>query len=135
MSQQKHFVYVGFSNEHAFTLSTALATSIKGRILRGIDVFDEKAPALNPAYSRAKIRAGRNPIRDWRMSGNTMAAFGVLATTKANEVRVGFTNPVAAKIAAINNFYHPMYGASPADLGSLIEVLRQIPQRQLLIAA
>ena len=87
----RHFEYVGLSSENARELATVLATSIKTRILSGKDVTDSQAPPLSKAYARSKQRRGLNPIRDWRWSGNTLAALGPV-TMQDGQIAVGFSN-------------------------------------------
>jgi len=130
----KHFQYVPITGEDARHLAIVLADSIKTRIMSGRDVNDNQAPPLAKNYARAKQRRGLNPIRDWRWSGNTLAALGPV-TTPAGQIAVGFNNPKAARIAAILNVRCQQFGISPGDQANIIDYLNHTRPKFVRIAA
>jgi len=130
----KHFEYIGFSGEFTRQLSQVLASSIRTRIRSGRDVNGNPAPALSKNYARAKQRQGLPPIRNWTWSGATLGALGPVAT-QAGQLAVGFSNPKAARIAAILNARCQQFGASPTDRASVIDAINQMRSKLVRIAA
>ncbi len=130
----KHFQYVGLSGEQSYLLSQVLSQSIKTRIMSGRDVNDRDAKPLQVAYARQKLRRGRLPIRNWTLSGNTLAALGPMHG-QGGQIVVGFTNAKAAQVAAINNANVPMYGVSPSDRQNVLNALRRVQSQLVRIAA
>ncbi|HLW75984.1 MAG TPA: hypothetical protein VKS01_03345 [Bryobacteraceae bacterium] len=95
-------------------LADRLTQTIRDRILAGENVDDQAAPALSTkgrqgGYSARKTRRGEPAVRDWKLTGRTLSSLGPTSVT-ANEIRIGFTDARAAKIAAINNGRDRMWG-------------------------
>jgi len=130
----KHFEYVPISGDLTFRLSQVLASSVRTRILSGRDVNDNPAPDLSKAYARAKQRRGLPPIRNWTWSGNTLAALGPMVT-QSGQLAVGFSNPRAARIAAILNARCKQFGVSPTDRANVIDAINQARPQLVRIAA
>lgn len=130
----QHFQYVGLSGELSSQLAQALAQSIKTRVQRGLDVNDRPAPPLSQVYARLKSRRGLQAIRDWTLTGRTIAALVPIAGP-GGQIQVGFTNGRAAQIAAINNARIRMFGVSPQDRKNLIAALNAVRYQLLRRAA
>jgi hypothetical protein len=135
----KHFQYVPVSGENAHFLAGVLATSIRTRIKRGLDVNDNPAPRLSGrgklgGYAGLKARRGLNPIRDWTLTGQTLQALQPLQTLPG-QISVGFTDARAARIAAINNARSKQFGVSPSDRRNFIAALNTIVRSFLRIAS
>lgn len=129
-----HFEYVGLQGPLAGQLANVLAASIRNRIGRGLDVRDQPAPALSKTYARLKTRRGLQAIRDWTLSGRTLAALQPIPTP-GGQIQVGFTNSTAATVAAIQNSYVRMFGVAPSDRRVLIAALNQMRYQLIRRAA
>lgn len=101
------------------TLGNVLADSNRARIGQGINAADMPAKALKPGYAQAKAKKGRNPVRDWNMTGRTLAALQCLAANE-NRALIGFKNPIAARIAHWNNLKERSFGVSPQDRKTIV---------------
>jgi hypothetical protein len=115
------FVVGPFSSDQMNTLAGILRDSMRGRIQLGLNCNDQPSKTLNPKYAKGKQAKGKQPIRDWTMSGNTVRAMAVLSANE-NRAVIGFNNPIAARIARFNNLRERAFGVSPHD-------------RQILVAA
>jgi hypothetical protein len=71
---------------------------------------------------RAKQRRGLMPVRDWTWRGRTLRSLNVLRANE-NSVTIGFTDPQADKIAAVNNRREKAFGVSPEDRKALREIV------------
>jgi hypothetical protein len=116
----KRFVYRPLSAEDMTTIGNAVIADIKSRIHRGLNVDDNPAKALKPGrngkrgYPDYKTARGLQGIRDLVWRGMTMRSMRVISA-KDNEVRIGFDNPQAARIAAANQNREEMFWFSPAN--------------------
>jgi hypothetical protein len=114
------FVYRPLSAEDMTTIGNAVIADIKARIHKGQNVADSPAKALKPGrnghrgYPDYKVARGLQGIRDLVWRGMTMRSLRVISA-KDNEVRIGFDNPQAAQIAAINQNREEMFWFSPAN--------------------
>ena len=103
----KRFVYRPLSGEQMATIGNLVIADVQARIHKGLNVGDAPAKALKPGrngkrgYPDYKTARGLQGIRDLVWRGLTMRSIRVISS-KANEVRIGFDNPQAARIAAIN---------------------------------
>jgi hypothetical protein len=126
----EHFRYIGIPQALGMELAIALADSIRERISNAIDVNDEPARPLAKKYGRLKSRRGLNPMRDWTLTGRTMAALQPMF--RDGQIIVGFNDPRAAQIAAINNFQDRMFGVSRGDRARVVE--RLMARRREIVA-
>ena len=91
---------------------------------------DSPAKALKPGrngkrgYPDRKAARGLQSIRDLVWRGLTMRSIRVVSA-KANEVRIGFDNPQAARIAAFNQNREAMFWFSPANKKTIQELVSQ----------
>jgi hypothetical protein len=114
------FVYRPLSAEDMTTIGKAVIADIKARIHRGQNVDDNPAKALKPGrngkrgYPDYKTARGLQGIRDLVWRGMTMRSMRVISA-KDNEVRIGFDNPQASMIAAMNQNREPMFWFSPGN--------------------
>lgn len=121
------FVYRPLSAEHMEAIGNAVIADIKERIHKGLNSADAAAKALKPGrnghkgYPDYKIGRGLQGIRDLVWRGMMMRSLRVISST-ANEVRIGFDNPQAARIAAINQNRESMFWFSPQNK-KMIQVL------------
>ena len=121
------FVYRHFdANQMTVIGKTVMDTAIKPRIFAGINANDAPAKPLSVRYIKAKLKRGLNPIRDLVWRGLTMRSMRVVNAT-ANKVAIGFDNPQAGKIAAINNARDRMFWFSDKDQ----KVIQSVVQTQL----
>lgn len=112
---RKARVVVGaFSSEQMMQVGNALAGSIKFRIQRGLDVYDQPAKPLKKGYAIAKSRKGLRNVRDWTWTGETMRALNLLDVNE-NRGRIGFADPKSDKKAHYNNMRDRQFGVSPRD--------------------
>jgi len=141
MSQR--FVYRPLNAERMANIGqTVIDTVVKPRIAQAVNVSDQPAKPLKPGrvvngrqlkgYPEYKIARGRAPIRDLFWRGMTMRSMRVVDAT-ANKVRIGFDNPQASRIAAINQRREPMFWFSPADQLKIGEIVRaELSQAELV---
>jgi hypothetical protein len=114
------FVVGPFPSETMQAIGQAATDSISARIRRGLNVQDDAAKPLKPGrngrrgYPDYKVARGLQGIRDLVWRGMTMRSLRVISA-KDNEVRIGFDNPQAAQIAAINQNREAMFWFSPAN--------------------
>ena len=123
------FVYRPLSVEQMTNVGNRVITEVvRQRISRAINVNDVPAKALstkgkrNQRYFYIKKAKGLPPVRDLVLTGNTMRAMRVVGA-KDNQVRIGFDNPRAARIAAMNQMRDPAFWFSAADqvmIGSIV---------------
>lgn len=105
-----------------------ITNSIRGRIERGYDVNDHPAPPLRQSGSRSQnglarlvgyvqtkvSKYGGRPIRNWKRTGETLGAMGVVEAS-TNRVVIGFRGLQANLRAAKNNARWPQFGMAPSD--------------------
>lgn len=110
--------------------------SIRSRIERGYDVNDQPAPPLRQSssvrrngfarvigYAQAKVsKYGGRPIRNWKRTGETLGAMGVLQAS-TNRVVIGFRTLQANIRAAKNNARWPQFGMAPSDQSVLVKAI------------
>lgn len=124
------FVYRPLSSEQMATIGNLVIADVQARIRRAVNVADAPAKALKPGrnghrgYPDYKAARGLQGIRDLVWRGMTMRSMRVISS-KANEVRIGFDNPQAAHIAAINQNREAMFWFSPANKRRIQELVSQ----------
>lgn len=102
----------------------------QSRLSRGLTVEMLPAPALSTGksgrggYRAQKAKRGDTTIRDWWLSGRTRRAMAVLRV-EPNQAVVGFSDPVAAQRAAINNARIKQFGVAAPERSQLAAALRQ----------
>jgi hypothetical protein len=116
------FVLGPFSSEQMTTIGLFMADRIRRRIQSGVNISDNASKALTQGYMRAKQRRGLQPVRDWTWRGRTLRSLNVLRANE-NGVTIGFTDPQADKIAAVNNRREKAFGVSPEDRKALREIV------------
>ena len=116
------FVLGPFSSEQMTTIGLFMADRIRRRIESGVNISDNPSKALTQGYMRAKQRRGLMPVRDWTWRGRTLRSLNVLRANE-NGVTIGFTDPQADKIAAVNNRREKAFGVSPEDRKALREIV------------
>lgn len=126
------FVVGPFSPDQMSTLAGILRDSMRDRIQRGVNVSDQSAKTLRPKYAKAKQAKGKNPIRDWTMSGNTLRSMAVLSANE-NRAVIGFNNPVAARIARYNNLRERAFGVSPMDRGAIVAAVNAMAHQAKVV--
>jgi hypothetical protein len=118
------------SAEQMGVIGNLVIAGVKSRINKAQTVEDSPAKPLKPGrdghrgYPDYKLARGLQAIRDLFWRGLTMRSLRVISS-KANEVRIGFDNPEASRIAAINNSREPMFWFSPADQQRIQELVSQ----------
>jgi hypothetical protein len=133
--RKARFSVGAFSAQVMLSIGNAVNADIGRRLDGGLDVEDRVAPPLKSrvnspnnsagvqialrvfqdrGYKGRKLKKGLNPIRDWRFTGRTRRAMRVLTVGPGLAI-LGFSDPEAAKRAAINNRRWRQYGMSPAN--------------------
>lgn len=115
----------GFSQQDIRLFGDTAVGLMVNRIQRGVNVFDLPAKPLSKAYAKQKTRRGRPAVRDWTLSGDTLAAMGVVEL-KDGSVALGIdwrSNPQAFKIALFNQTIERMAGLSPSDKQKLWDLI------------
>ena len=124
------FVYRPLSAEQMATIGNLVIADVSSRIRKGRNVSDAATKPLKPGrngkrgYPDRKTARGLQGIRDLVWRGLTMRSIRVISS-KANEVRIGFDNPQAARIAAMNQNREAMFWFSPANKKTIQELVSQ----------
>ena len=113
-----------------------LADTIRARIQRGQNIYDQAAAPLKPGkphrrgYRDYKSARGLQPIRAWTWSGHTLRCLKVL-TANENRAVIGFLDEAmpgrkqtASQIAFYNNQREHQWGVSPRDRAALLAIMR-----------
>jgi hypothetical protein len=108
------FTLSPFTSEQMAQIGSIMVDTITDRIRRAYTVEDQPAKPIVDRYAKRKIRYGRNPIRDWSWSGQTLGSFKVKRASE-NQVTIGFVNPTADLKAHVNNLREKQFGVSPKD--------------------
>ena len=116
------FVLGPFSSEQMTTIGLFMCDRIRRRIQSGVNISDNPSKELTQKYMRAKQRRGLMPVRDWTWRGRTLRSLNVLRANE-NSVTIGFTDPQADRIAAVNNRREKAFGVSPEDRKALSEIV------------
>lgn len=85
-----------------------------------IQLRQNRAPR---GYAIQKRRKGGQPIRDWKLTGQMRAAFGVLSVTRSRAV-IGWNSTPMMLRATFNQALEQMFGISPADEQTLFQIVR-----------
>lgn len=113
-------------------IGSVVISSIKARLLRGMDVNDAPVPV---AYWNSKRSKRPQPkTRDWLRTGRTHEAMAVLSAS-TNFVEIGFIGSRANMIAAINNARYKQFGISRTDLQAAIDEMNRLPTYAIAKAA
>src|ERR1019366_3702087 len=113
------FVVGPFSSDAMATLAGILRDSMRERIGKAMNANDQVSKSLSPSYAKRKVTKGKNPVRDWNMSGNTLRSMAVL-TANENRAVIGFNNPIAGRIAHFNQLRERAFSVSPMDRRTLV---------------
>jgi hypothetical protein len=120
------FKSLAFDENDMGSLGSEALSTIKQRISQGRNVEDAPAPPLSRNYERRKLRKGGAPIRDWTLTGQTMAAL-TATVVNSGEVEVSFgslgSRQKLASLAAHNVGRRQMMGLSPLDKEKLSAVM------------
>jgi len=122
--RRARFAAPGFSADQMLTFGQALAADVKARILLAQDVNDQPAPTLKPGYAKFKNRKYPPAIRNWQLTGRTLRGLRCLRASQ-NLAIIGFSDPVAAQRAAINNRRALQFGVSPKNRENIRRVIQQ----------
>ena len=124
------FVVSPFSAQQMVELGQVAVDSIKARLERAENIYDQPAKPLSEGrrgtgYRRYKARKAPPAIRNWRLTGRTLRGMNVL---RANENRavIGFSDPVAAMRAVVNQKRERQFGLSPVNWKDILAAVRQI---------
>jgi len=133
--RKARFVYSPYTAQEMQGFAQALADSIKGRIQRGQNIYDQAAAPLKPGlasrrgYPDYKAARSLQPIRDWTWSGHTLRCLKVL-TVNENRAAIGFLDErlpgrsqTASQIAFLNNLRERQWGVSPRDRQAVLVVM------------
>lgn len=136
------FVVSPFTAQQMVEIGNACVDSIKARLERAENVYDQPAPPLSMRYRenwrahklvsfgadrgyRAyKARKAPPAIRNWKLTGRTLRGMRVLRANE-NRVVIGFSDPVAGMRAAINNRRERQFGVSPANWRDILRAVRE----------
>ena len=129
------FVYSPYTAEEMLGFAQLLADTIRTRIQRGQNIYDQAAAPLKPGlpgrrgYPDYKVARGLEPIRDWTWSGHTLLCLKVL-TVNEHRAAIGFLDEAlpgrsqtASEIAFWNNQRERMWGVSPRDRVVVVEAM------------
>jgi len=124
------FVVSPFTAQQMVEIGQVAVDSIKARLARAENIYDQPAKLLSEGrrgtgYRRYKSRNAPPAMRNWRRTGRTLCGMNVL---RANENRavIGFSDPVAAMRAAVNQRRERQFGLSPANWKDILAAVRRI---------
>jgi hypothetical protein len=133
------FVYSAYTATAMQAFAQVLTDSIRGRIQRGQNIYDQGAAPLKlglsdrRGYPDYKAARGLRPVRDWTWSGHTLRCLKVL-TANENRAVIGFldeTKPgrrlTASQIAHLNNRREVQWGVSPRDRQAVLAAILARP--------
>lgn len=103
---------LGFTAGEMRELGDITASTLKDRLDLGLNRFDEKMPPLTEAYLKKKVKRGRRPIRDLKLSGSMRTATRVREASD-NLVIVSIAGATLKARAFINQAISPWFGLSP----------------------
>lgn len=137
--QKVRFTVRPFSAEEMTGIGESVIPGVVTRIKAGINIEDRPAKSLSTGrkgkgYLDLKRRRGLQPIRDWTFTGRTLAAIKVTSATE-NSCAIGFNNPVAQRIAHINNAREEQFGISGKDRETLSPLVQNAAQAGNVIRA
>jgi hypothetical protein len=143
--RRARFVEHGVSSAGMQRIADATAASVKGRIQRGLNVYDSPAAPLATTGKRNKRYAyfkagykrkrglptrGGGEIRDWTLTGHTLQQLKTIRAT-VNRAVIGFLDAVApgrriaaGVIAYILNRKDRQFGLSPSDQRVMSEAVK-----------
>ncbi len=124
------FVVSPFTAEQMVEIGQLCVDSIKARLARAENVYDQPAAPLKErrpgrGYKSYKSRKAPPAVRNWKLTGRTLRAMRVLRA-KENRAVIGFSDPVAAMRAAINNRRERQFGVSPANWRDILAAVKAI---------
>lgn len=122
VERKARFTVTGYSPTQMLVIGQTVSDDIKTRILSAQDVHDAPVPALKPNYAKWKNRKAPPAIRNWKLTGNTLGAMGVLSES-VNKAVIGFTSGKAAMVAFINQARARQFGISPRNQATLAKAV------------
>lgn len=123
VERKARFTVTGYSPSQMLVIGQTVCDDVKTRILSAQDVHDAPAPPLKPTYAKWKNRKAPPAIRNWRLTGKTLGALGVLSES-VNRAVIGFTSGKAAQVAFINQARARQFGVSPHNQAALNTAVR-----------
>ena len=105
---------LAFDSGQMQSIGELFDATLKERLSRGLDRFDQPMPALTKSYKRRKQRRGRKPIRDLRFSGALLSSTGVKEVREGRMLH-GIRGRTPNRKGAINQAAAPWYGLSPSQ--------------------
>lgn len=125
--QSVRFVYHGYSPYQMETIGTGFLTrGMLPRIRQGLTVTDGPAPKLAPKYEKQKVTKGKQPIRDWVLTGRLMRSTRVISR-QGNQCTLGATDNTINARLYYNNRRARQFGVSPKDQIVLIQEFDKQP--------
>ena len=115
----------GFTTDQMHEIGQRAVEVMKERVAQGVDVLDQPAKPLQPKYAERKRKAGKQPIRDIRFTGNTL---GSLQVDEANDthVHVKIQGATPFRKALFNQNLDPWFGLSDHDDDLVLETAQAI---------
>lgn len=113
-----------FAAQLMLDLGAMLAANIKARIQGAVTVYDIAAKPLKEAYAKYKQRRAGSNLRDWTYTGRTLRGLRVLSAQPGRAV-IGFSDPVAAQRAQIQQKLDPLFGVAPSNQAFIAQKIAQ----------
>lgn len=111
----------GFSTDQMQEIGQYAVDVMKERVAQGVDVLGEPAKPLQPKYAERKRKAGKQPIRDIRLTGNTLGSMQVDPGVTASHVNVKIRGATPYRKAIFNQNIDPWFGLSDTDDDRVLE--------------
>lgn len=109
-----------FNEQQMREIGQAAIDVMKERLATATDVFDKPAPPLQKGYAKQKAKKGKQPIRDIRLTGNTLGSVQVTEADSAH-VKIKIRGVTPYKKAIFNQNIDPWFGLSEKDDERLLE--------------
>jgi hypothetical protein len=115
----------GFTPDQMRAFGVGCINEMEGRLARGQNIYDQAAEPLTARYLKAKIKVGASPLRDLRLTGQTLESLAVIDADEKH-VKVGFNNADAYKKALFSQNIEPMFGLSPNNEQAVVERVHDV---------
>ncbi len=119
------FVVSPFSPQQMQGLGEVFLSSMFGRWDRAENVYDLPAKPLGKGYAIQKSKLRRGNRRNLKSTSEMRAGIHVLAANE-NRVVIGADDPVIDQRIAFNNARDRQFGASPKDLETVTNHVRDL---------
>lgn len=114
VSKRPNIQVSAFTEQQMQNIGEFAVEAMKERVATATDVLDKPAKPLQPKYAQQKIKKGKQPVRDIRLTGNTLGSVQVIEHD-ATHVKIGIRGSTPYRKAIFNQNIDPWFGLSEKD--------------------